>query len=433
MHFGGQVAAPLYPIYLWAVLGYGLRFGLPWLRAATACAFLGFALCVATTPFWRHDPFLTCGLLGGLVAIPLYAASLLRSLAAAKHQAEEANKAKSQFLARVSHELRTPLNAVIGMTDLLAGTELDPAQQDMVRTTGTAGRSLLSLIDDILDFARIESGNMPTQHVAFDLPAVIRTVERLSAASGNTKGVTVSSHISARTPARLCGDPRHLTEILLNLAGNAVKFTQHGSVLISVDAAERAGTTASIVIEISDTGIGIAPEAQARIFDSFTQADKTIINSFGGTGLGLAIASKLVEMHGGRIRVTSKVGEGSTFRVMMPFRIAEPPPPSLPALRIAVISADPRLTGALVARLEDRGIAVVQQTIPREASPERLAMAVANARGLNGVLIDGSSIPCSRSYVRDTLATGARGATGYRSSARLPVTVETPPTGLRTR
>ena len=404
MHLGGRVVAPLYPIYLWAVLGYGFRFGLAYLGAATACAVLGFAVAVATTSFWRDDLFLSLGLLAGLLAIPLYTASLIRSLSAAKQLAERANQAKSLFLASVSHELRTPLNAVIGMSDLLVGTRLNAEQREMVRTTGTAARSLLSLIDGILDFSRIEAGKMPVQSAPFDLLGLITTTERMVAVPAAEKGVRVSSFISAATPARFLGDARHIAEILQNLASNAVKFTIRGSVLISVDVIERAGDQVIIALEVTDTGIGIAPEAQERIFDSFTQADETIIDRFGGTGLGLAISRKLVQLLGGSIGVTSAVAEGSTFRVVLPLLIAEPPSPPLPALRLALITADPPGTELLVRRLETYTPSVFRQTVPRDATPERLAAAVAETSGLSALLIDGASIAAAGAYLRDRTA-----------------------------
>jgi two-component system, sensor histidine kinase RpfC len=392
MHIGGQIAAPLYPIYLWAVLGYGFRFGLPYLRAATAIAVLGFGLCVLMTPYWRDDGYLACGLVAGLLAIPLYAASLIRSLSAAKQLAEEASQAKSLFLASVSHELRTPLNAVIGMSDLLIGTELDAEQQDMARTTGTAARALLSLIDGILDFSRIDAGKMPMQRVPFDLPRVIHDVERIVTAAAQAKGLAVSAHITPRTPHLYLGDAKHLREVLLNLVSNAVKFTPRGSVLISVDATRRDGDRLMLRFEIADTGIGIAPEAQTRIFDSFTQADATIIDRFGGTGLGLAISRKLAEMYGGTIGVISALGQGSTFWVQIPLALAEPGT-ELPPLRLALIASNAAAVQPLVRRLEGRGVTVVQKTVPPNAAPDVIGRAAAQLQGVQGLLVDVTGAP----------------------------------------
>lgn len=313
LHVGDEVMAVFYPIYLWVIFGNGFRLGLKYLFFATAVSVVGFSVVVATTDYWFSHLQLAIGLLIGLIVLPLYAATLIRKLSAARQQAEEASRAKTLFLASVSHELRTPLNAVIGFSDLLQDTLLDSEQRDMTRTIGTAGRSLLNLINSILDFSRIEAGSMPVNIVDFDLYALMADVRAMLAVQAQAKGLRLSFHITPRAPQWVRGDKRHLEEILVNLTANAVKFTETGYVTICVDAVERDGGKSRLRFEVVDTGIGIALEAQARIFESFTQADETIIDRFGGTGLGLAIVKQLVELLGGRIGVDSTPGSGSTF------------------------------------------------------------------------------------------------------------------------
>jgi len=173
LHAGDEAVTPFYPIYLWVVFGNGFRFGNTYLFAAAAAAVVSFGVVILTTPFWQEHRGLAVGLLLALVLLPLYASTLIRRLNAARQQAEEASRAKSLFLASISHELRTPLNAVIGLSDLLQGTKLDAEQEDMVRTVGSSGRTLLSLINPLLDFSRVEAGRMPRQVVAFDLHACL--------------------------------------------------------------------------------------------------------------------------------------------------------------------------------------------------------------------------------------------------------------------
>ena len=312
MHIGDAATAPFFPIYLWIILGNGFRFGIPYLAAAAVVALIGFAAVIQTTDIWQTHQSLGVGLLASLALLPFYVSTLIRKLSAAKRQAEEASNAKSRFLASVSHELRTPLNAIIGLSDLLRDTSLDSDQHEMTRTIGTAGRSLLSLINTLLDFSRIEERRIVSHPVEFDLHALLMDVRAILAVQAQAKSVRLALHVSARTPRFVRADKRHLEEILVNLGGNAVKFTERGHVVIAVDGLQQDGYV-RLRCEVSDPGIGITPDAQARIFDSFTQADETIIDRFGGTGLGLAIVKQLVEFHGGTIGVESTVGIGSTF------------------------------------------------------------------------------------------------------------------------
>jgi two-component system sensor histidine kinase RpfC len=265
--------------------------------------------------------------------LPLYAGVLIRKLSRAKQQAEAANRAKSLFLASVSHELRTPLNAVIGMGAMLLETKLDREQQDMARTMQDAGRALLSQIESILDFARIEAGRMPFTEVDFDLLSLLAETRAMLVAQTRGKALWLGLRITPRTPTALVGDEQHLREVLLNLCANAVKFTESGSIVMSADAEPLGDGRVLLRCEVSDTGIGIAAEACERIFEGFTQADASILNRYGGTGLGLAICKRLVEHLGGEIGVESAPGQGSRFWFTLP--LGERPAPALGAERLA--------------------------------------------------------------------------------------------------
>ncbi len=313
LHAGGEHASILYPIYLWATLGNGFRFGVAWLYAATTLSAAGFLAVIWFTPFWYEQTHLSTGLLLGVVAVPLYAATLIRKLSSARREAEAANAAKSIFLAGVSHELRTPLNAIIGMGTMLRTTTLDHEQRDMVRTVDGAARSLLTQIEGILDFASIEAGAAPVNVEAVELEQLLGEVDRLLTSQAAEKGIELSLHLTPRVPLRIQADPRHLTGILLNLGANALKFTEYGGVVIAMDATPLAAGGHRLRFEVSDTGIGIPLEAQARIFESFAQADADTLHRYGGTGLGLAICRRLVLAMGGAIGVVSTPGEGSTF------------------------------------------------------------------------------------------------------------------------
>ena len=319
MHLGGGSTALLYPLLLWTILGNGLRFGIGSLVLATLIGVAAFSLVVVSTPFWSQNLSLAIGLLAGLVMLPVYAGILLKSLSAAKLQAEAANQAKTVFLAGVSHELRTPLHAIIGSGSLLQASRLSPEQAELAGTIMQASESLLGLIDDLLQYSKIEAGGLQIARGDFGLPDLLLRARGILLPAAEAKNLRLGLHLDPEMPARLCGDERHLQEILLNLLGNAIKFTSFGGVLVSVRPAEVNGASVRLRFEVADTGIGIPPEAHDRIFERFTQADPSIGRRFGGTGLGLAICRRLVESMGGAIGVRSLVGSGTTFWFELPF------------------------------------------------------------------------------------------------------------------
>ena len=314
----GESGSPLLVVYLWGTLGYGIRYGANYLLVAGGMALTGFATVLFFSPYWSSHIYLSSAFLLAIFGIPLYTFSLLKQLHGAVSREKNANLEKSAFLANMSHELRTPLNGVIGVADLLAETRLNKEQSEYAGIIRSSAETLLELIEKVLDISRIEAGRISTETENFDLHRLINSTVLMLENQANKKGLVLASHIAPQTPYLLHGDVRHLRQILINLIGNALKFTEYGRVDIYVRPSGQA-TSPRIHIEIVDTGIGIPEKVQEQIFERFTQADTSITRRYGGTGLGTTIARQLVEMMGGQMGLISREGEGTTFWLEIPF------------------------------------------------------------------------------------------------------------------
>jgi len=389
MWYFGSRGMPLILVYVWVTLANGFRFGPRYLDFSLALSALGFGAVLATDAFWQSHMVEGLGLMSGLVALSFYVKSLVTRMFDALARAEAANQAKRRFISVVSHEMRTPLNAIIGMADLMRDTTLTREQADMLQTLRGSSQVMLGLVEDVLDFSKIEAGKLVLERTDFDLHALVNSTSRILQAQARAKSVDFVVSIMPEVPPALRGDAHHLRQVLINLAGNAVKFTERGSVTLHVSVQDEGESSVRLKFSVRDTGVGIPPEAQHRIFDSFTQADQSTTRRFGGTGLGTTIAKQLVELMGGRIGLESAVGLGSTFWFEIsldkqPERAAHPG--ELAGARVLLVGFGDAEAEPLEQALQSWGAVSVRAAGVEEGS-DRLVADIALAQPYHSVLL----------------------------------------------
>jgi len=384
---GGEATAGVWGMYLWISIGYGMRFGVSWLRFNTAVSVAAFTVVYLAVPFWHTHSLFSFALLVTMVAVPLYTAWLINELHSAVEERERAYGERSLFLARMSHELRTPLHAIITTADLLKNRLKGSEAMDLANLVSTSSTTLLDLINRVLDLSKFESGDYAISIIPMSLHQVVSDSATIVLPEAAKKELVLNVYLDAAIDPLVFGAPDQLKEVLINLLGNAVKFTQHGEVCIAANYLAEDSSDVKVRFEVRDTGPGIPAAKLADIMEPFVQADQSITRSHGGTGLGTAFSRELVRAMGGELSVSSAVGEGTVFSFDLTFKKQKLTPSDFSGIGLSIVLiGDGETSERLKVDLEDIG-ARVHSYSDWESAAEHLASAALEHR-ISGLVID---------------------------------------------
>ncbi len=364
LFIAGQSSLLIVGFYLFTILGFGFRVGLTAMHVCQAASILGLGTVAVLSPIWTAQPFFALSHLVLLVVVPLYAGTLIRKLQSAREAAERASQAKSQLLAKVSHELRTPLTGIVSTASLIEAQSPDADSVGRAHSIIDLALALDLEIKQLLDLSRIEAGREAQEQIAFDIHQVTDHIVRTLSPVAGAKQVDLTVQVDPGITGQLLGDAHALNSILMNLAGNAVKFTGEGSVTVRVELIDQDGDAYKIRFSVQDTGIGIPPELQQKIFEPFFQVETGPVRRYGGTGLGTSIALAHVRRMGGELRLESKPGEGSRFwfELRLAKAVAKPAAPAPTAAPVAVV----RDKKVLVADDNGTNLVLIREMLERD-------------------------------------------------------------------